>query len=514
MVQHLVILLLCLCFLAILPPSGLLRAGEKPQPDRGKKVFPSPLAGTWYENDPAQLGKKIDGYMNNVPDTPLSPASALILPHAGLQWSGQTAAYGIKQLAGKTIRRIIMLGPSHHAYMKNSASLPDASHYATPFGEVPLDLECINKLLQSPYFQVNPAANQPEHSVQVVLPMLQRTVENFSYVPIVLGRLDLASTKAIAALLRQQLDDETLLIVSSDFTHYGRNFDYLPFTTNIAENLEKLDMGAFELIKNKDLQGFSAYLEETGATICGRAAIEVLLAMLSAEQKVHLLHSTSSGAKTGDYSSSVSYLSAAVTGSWGKILEEDKASDSPGLREDDKHRLLALAKATLHFYLQKGKTPTPQQLAIEITPGMQQIMGAFVTLRKHGDLRGCIGEITPVRPLYAAVMQRAIDAAVHDYRFAAVKEQEFRELTVEISALTPPTPVSTYHDIVIGRDGVVLQKQGKSAVFLPQVAAEQGWGRDEMLSHLAVKAGLPADSWQEGASFTVFQALVFGDNEQ
>lgn len=480
-------------------------------PEKGRVL--SPLAGSWYEADPGRLAAEIDGYLKNVKGEPLSHVCALILPHAGLRWSGQTAAYGIKQLEGGKIRRVIILGPSHQVFFKNSASVPNATYYATPLGETPLDVDLIRELLKSTYFQVIPAANQGEHSVEVMLPVLQRAMGEFRFVPIVLGALDPASVHAIADELSRRVDASTLVVASSDFTHYGPNFRYTPFIEDVPENLKKLDMGAFRFIEEKDLQGFEAYVEKTEDTICGRAAIEVLLAMLSPDARVHLLHYETSGAMTGDFSNSVSYISAAVTGSWAGTARGEEGPTTARLSREDKRRLMALAKGTLKYYLEKGRVPTPEQLGIEITPGMGQVMGAFVTLKVHGMLRGCIGEIYPVRPVYQAVMAHAIDAAVNDQRFPPVREKELPELTFEISALGPPHPVSSYKDIILGRDGVVLRKNGHSAVFLPQVAPEQGWGLDETLSHLSRKAGLLPDAWKEGTSFTVFEAIVFGEGD-
>ena len=155
--------------------------------------------------------------------------------------------------------------------------------------------------------------------------------------------------------------------------------------------------------------------------------------------------------------------------------------------------------------------PTPEELGIKITPNMRQKMGVFVTLHKNGMLRGCIGEITPRRPLYIAVMHQAINSALRDYRFPKVKESEIPSLEYEISALTPPKPVSSYKDIVIGRDGMTISKHGYSAVFLPQVAPEQGWNLDQTLTHLSQKAGLPSNAWKKDAEFTTFQAIVFNE---
>ena len=183
------------------------------------------------------------------------------------------------------------------------------------------------------------------------------------------------------------------------------------------------------------------------------------------------------------------------------------------LSEDDKRRLLALARETLGAHLTAGVMPSPERLGIEITPAMEQVMGAFVTLHKHGRLRGCIGEIEPHRPLYEVVMENAVNAGVKDYRFQPVTIEELPELDFEISALTPSRPVARSDEIVIGQHGITLEKEGRRAVFLPQVASEQKWDLDTTLNHLSTKAGLPPDAWREGAAFTVFEAIVFGDKD-
>ena len=134
-----------------------------------------------------------------------------------------------------------------------------------------------------------------------------------------------------------------------------------------------------------------------------------------------------------------------------------------------------------------------------------------MTLKKHGRLRGCIGDILPRVPLAQSVINNAIHAAMHDSRFDPVTPSEVQDLHIDISALTIPRPVSSYQDIRIGTDGVILQKGARSAVFLPQVAPEQGWDIVQTLTHLSLKAGLSSNAWQENAEFLVFQAEVFGE---
>ena len=183
------------------------------------------------------------------------------------------------------------------------------------------------------------------------------------------------------------------------------------------------------------------------------------------------------------------------------------------LNENDKVNLLKLARETLVYYMSNGKFPTPEALKIEISVNMKNEMGVFVTLHKDGNLRGCIGEIFPSRSLYQAVMAQAVNSALRDHRFSQVKKDELSDIEFEISALTPPQEVSSYNDIVIGQDGMTLSKHGRSAVFLPQVAPEQGWDLDQTLTQLSMKAGLKPDSWKENAKFTVFQAIVFKEKQ-
>lgn len=177
------------------------------------------------------------------------------------------------------------------------------------------------------------------------------------------------------------------------------------------------------------------------------------------------------------------------------------------LNEEDQACLLELARRTITDFLSgRGKPSVGEG---EVTAGMRQIAGAFVTLQMNGILRGCIGEIEPHRALYQAVMDHAVNAAVHDPRFPPVTTADLGALQIEISALTPPVRVPSYAEIEIGRHGIVLEQGAHLAVFLPQVAPEQGWDLEQTLTQLSLKAGLPIDAWREGCRFEVFEAIVF-----
>jgi AmmeMemoRadiSam system protein B/AmmeMemoRadiSam system protein A len=497
-------------WLLMLMSAGLLcscKGGDM----KPNKVLPCEIAGRWFTADTNALRRELAGYFDAAKPEPLANVCALIQPHAGYQFSGAIAAHGAKLVQGKKFSRVIVLGPSHQFGMRNGLAVPDGTHLATPLGTLPLDVEALAKLRALPFVNTQ-GFGRGEHSVEIQLPVLQMALGEFLLLPIVVGQFDEAATRQVAAVLKSLVDAQTLVVVSSDFTHYGANYGYLPFRTNVAENLKKLDLGAFETIAAKDLPAFRAYLDKTGATICGHDPIGLLLAMLPPKAQAHLVKYDTSGNLTGDRNMSVSYLCAAFTGTWERGPMPKVQTAGP-LSADDKKALLKLARGMIETQLKTGKRAQPEDLGITVTPAMKAIMGAFVTLHKDGDLRGCIGEIEPRRPLVEAVREQALNSAFSDPRFTPVVAAELPRIKVEISALTQPAPVNSWKDIVIGKHGMVLIKHGRSAVFLPQVAPEQGWDLPTTLTHLSMKAGLPSDAWKEGASYLVFEAIVFHDEK-
>lgn len=501
--------------------NSMKKANETPVPPAAapampRRVLESRIAGSWYTRNPTQLAAELQGYLDEAQSVPLDSVQALILPHAGYQYSGRVAAFGVKQLAGRKYSRVIVMGPTHRVPMSNVISFPEATHVSTPLGEIPLDTAFIAELKKHRPFQSIRKAYEGEHSVEIEFPLLQMVLKDFQLVPLVVGQMDEPSVRAAAQVLCSLVDEKTLVVVSSDFTHYGSNYGYLPFRDNVRANLEKLDMGAYAEIEKKSVSGFIDYCERTGATICGLNPIAVLLAMLPASSQGHLLKYDTSGRMMNDEQNSVSYFSIAFSGAWvrGPAVQVREPDEKAILTPEEKKTLLELARKTLAYYFEHRKKPSPEDLGITITPDMKAVMGAFVTLTEGGQLRGCIGEIVPRRPLYQAVMDHALNAALNDWRFSPVDPSEMSRLVFEISALTPPHPVNGYNEIVIGKHGMTVSKNSRSAVFLPQVAPEQGWTLDETLTHLSVKAGLPPDAWKEGAEFEVFEAVVFSEGEE
>jgi hypothetical protein len=477
-------------------------------PLQAEKVREPAVAGTWYPGDEKRLRQVVDDYLEKAEIPELEgEVVAIIAPHAGYMYSGKCAGYAFKPVAGKKFSRVIVLAPSHRASF-HGASIPDYTHYKTPLGNIELDRPVCQALLKEKLISTHPQAHLREHSLEIELPFLQRAIGDFKLVPILVREMTKDDCYALGTALRKYLSEDTLLVVSSDFTHYGPSFRYLPFTTSIKANLKKLDQGAIERIVDRDLEGFVEYKRRTGATICGFWPISVLLATLSAapggpdgpeDTRGHLLNYYTSGDLSGSYRNSVSY--AAIVFTRGNF----------GLSAAEREALLCLCRYALECFLQKGKTPSVSEAGIELTPRLKRKSGAFVTLTNSGRLRGCMGYTARDVPL-CEVMVTTTKSAAKDprFRFNPVTCEEFENMHIEISVLSPFRKIREPEEMVIGRDGVLLIKGRRSALFLPQVAPQQGWDRDTMLGHLCLKAGLRPDAWKENCEFYVFTTECFG----
>ena len=478
-------------------------------------VRPSTLAGSWYPADPGALERMVGRFLDQAADVRLEstePLRALILPHAGYRYSGAVAATGVALLQGRHYRRVLLLAPAHYGAF-HGLSIAEVTAYRTPLGEVPLDQPAVQRLRASPLVGHHPRAHEREHSIEIELPLLQQALApSWELVPILVGRLENADYGRLAALLRPLADEQTLVVVSSDFTHYGERFGYTPFAPDdaVAKNIRALDEGALERIRSVDMQGFLEYRQETGITLCGFRPIGLLLAMLPPSSQVEQLAYATSGALTGDYRNSVSYAAVAVTARL-PFSANGYAEDEP-LSRDELALLHQFALAGIRQAVQGQddvQTDLLDRLQARLTPALKQPSGAFVTLKEHDRLRGCIGYIEPRRPLYQAVLENGYNAARRDYRFTPLQPDGLQDLEVEMSVLTPPRTIDSYRDFRVGEQGIILSKRGRRAVFLPEVAAEQGWGLEQTLDQLASKAGLPEDAWHDGARFQVFESQTY-----
>ncbi len=514
------------------------------------------FAGTWYESDKLKLNQQLEEYMQTASGA-LSRRSAdtrfqspeldrlkddghllaLVSPHAGYMFSGQTAAYAFARAlkqekqanhaspANQKAKRVILLGPSHYAGFEGAA-LSDASSFQTPLGDLPIDQKTVEALADFPLFRFMPEVHRKEHSLELQLPLIYKTFGPVELVPVVIGQLeDETETRLIGGVLKRFLRDGDIVVVSSDFCHIGPRYQYQPFKNNIKDNVFLLDKEAYTYINALDLEGFFNFRDRTGATICGFYPICVLLSILPEYAGASVLnYTTSQDSLVEDDDNSVSYMAIAIgapakqeQGSpWGQEPAEIGCQNL--LSEDERTALLAVARETVASAA--AKKSQPKTAALKKTyPGLAQPRGVFVTLFKRNpqleegrELRGCIGHIWPVRSLADAVCENAVGAAMRDYRFLPVTTDELDSLEIEISVLTPLKRIESYDEIVIGRDGVVFYKNGSQAVFLPHVAVQFGWDLEQTLTQLSLKAGLGESAWKQGAKFDIFQTESFEED--
>jgi AmmeMemoRadiSam system protein B/AmmeMemoRadiSam system protein A len=481
---------------------------------------PPAVAGAFYPGDPAELRSQVATMLAGSPDRARS--RALVGPHAGYVYSGAVAGRAFATLDPSTVRRVILLGPSHHESFSGGA-LPDRrfDSFSTPLGDVAVDTAAIDTLRGNPDFRGPASAHGPEHSLEVELPFLQLAAPKARIVPILVGaRTDRETARRMAHALVPLLDDSTVVVVSSDFTHFGDRYGWTPFSgPQVGEQLERLGRDTAGRLAAVDPAGFSHQVEVSGDTMCGARPAVVLVELLdhAFNGSGEVLEVTTSGRLTGSWDLSVTYAAVAFAGSWTAWREPPAPPPLPTISPGDGARMVALARATLESFLRHDGSIAEWYASPHDPAVSTALAGAFVTLnhrgKKPGDpgrLRACMGVIEARQPLEDAVVQAAVWAA-RDPRFPPLTADELEGLDIEVSVLSPAHPVAGAGDIVVGRDGVILEKGGHRALFLPQVAVEQKWDRTTMLDSLARKAGLPANWWREGAEFQVFTAEVFGE---
>ena len=476
------------------------------------KTLQSTLAGSWYPGSEREIRAMAEAWeKSKTPDEAEAPSktNALLLPHAGWAYSGETAWRAVRAVRGAAFKRVIILAPSHRVWFENRLVAPESDAVATPLGTLLIDRDWLDRLALRAPVSRSDRIHAGEHAAQIEYPLLQLALDGlFSVVPLILGDFGPEQLAMSARALASLMDDKTLLVISSDFTHYGRDFDYSPYGVKgdaaVREKVAAADREAFDRIAACDPDGFRATVKRTGATICGRIAIELALRAFPARTPFVLQRYATSGDAEKDFTRFVCYTAATGHVAW-------PPPETGALSAEDRAFLLRVARESVEHAVRTGKPFPANRFSGSAPAATRAKMGAVVTLneKRNSALRGCIGEILPMRPLVEAVTARAADAALHDPRFNRVTPDELAGLRVEVSALTPPKPVASWRDIVLGRDGMTLEKEGCFAVFLPQVAPEQGWDIATTLSHLARKAGLASDAWREGASFETFQADVF-----
>ena len=440
------------------------------------------VAGTFYPADKKELKDTIDTFLSKVNRIPgEGNIIALISPHAGYRYSGQVAAYGYKHIQDRDIRKIILIGQSHHEGFKGASVYTNGS-FKTPLGNVEIDEKSAKKLLnENADVKFYPEAFAKEHSIEVQLPFLQSMLKDFTIIPILIGSPTRQTFEHLISELTEMMDGQTLMIASTDLSHYHGYSEAVEMDSKLISAIERLSvMNAGELV-------------QTGKSeMCG--SIPVIIAMEVAKRHGAnlgvLFNYANSGDVTQEKDKVVGYASVGLI-------------RSP-YTDVEKKELLSIARNAITEFVTDKKT-------IEVdmkNPKLRTDGAVFVTIKEKGSLRGCIGHVQAIMPLYQSVIKNAIAASSSDPRFPPMTKDELQDIEIEISILSLMQKLKDVKNIQIGKHGLVIRKGSQSGLLLPQVPIEQGWDRQTFLKQICAKAGLPEYAWKDAELYTFTAEII------
>ena len=461
-------------------------------------VRPATQANRFYTGDARELSEEVDSFLAlHRGATIYHHVAAVIVPHAGYYFSGRVAASAYMSVpADQPYKRIFLLGPSHHEWLDGASVNTEADYYATPLGNVKVDRETARSISDADsVFSYQPKAHDREHCLEVQLPFLQRRLGDVPpIVPVIISTNDFNKLKRIAHVLKPYFTEENLFVISSDFSHYPS-----------YEDACEVDALTGKAIETGSVEAFIAALEQNArsgkrnlaTSACGELAIATLMLMMDGSYEVkHLMYQNSGDADNHDHSRVVGYHSFAIV----------RKSDAGFALSDDEKRLLKEIALTSIKDSLAGKEISHSS---PLTTHLSAKCGAFVSLHKHGRLRGCIGHFGEDIPLHEIVAEMARAAAFEDPRFMPVTADELADIDIEISVLTPMRRIESLDEFELHRHGIYIRKGYRSGTFLPQVADEVNWTKEEFVSHCAQdKAGIGWDGWKD-AELYVYEAIVF-----
>lgn len=433
------------------------------------------FAGSWYSNDASSLAAEIDGYLASVEYLGLN-VKAIVVPHAGYMFSGKTAAHAFKQISADT-KKVIILGTAHRYYLKGACAI-DYDYYDSPLGRVKVSDDVKEVLQEEDVFNIN-EADTNEHSIEIEIPFLQRRLKDFEILPVIVGRTD---PHKFSVLLEKHLSEDAVIVVSVDLSHFHGYNEAVKLDNFSIRSVLELNS---ENIKNAEID--SPY------------AVEAVIELAKRKNwQTKLLDYKNSGDIIKDRSSVVGY-SAII------FYEEEKKGT---FTNEENLEMKNIAKETVETYVRTGKRIKDKTHSTKF----DSRLACFVTIKAGDELRGCIGTIEPVDALYNSIIDNAIAAASRDPRFEAVAEKELKDLKYEVSVLSAPEQFEPHSaeellKIIKGK-GVIIRKDFRSAVYLPQVW-ENFRAEDAFLSSLCRKAGFSGEEWKNYKSmkFYLFRLL-------
>lgn len=448
------------------------------------------FAGSFYPKDAKELQTLIDKLKSNVKEIEVKgDLVGIISPHAGYVYSGPVAAKSFSLLKDKQFDTIIIMGPSHK-YSFEGVSIFGQGKFKTPLGPVEIDKRIADMFSDLWFVQYKEDYFYKEHSLEVQIPFIKVLQPQAKIVPILFSGTTYYHMEKLAQKLANIAKKKNILIVvSTDLSHYHE-----------YDQAVKIDSETIKIIKSQDPTWLWDKLKERRA--CGILPIITFMMYLNeVGGKIEVVGYANSGDTTGGKRRVVGYMAA---------YGYKKKEKTMQLNKQEQCTLLQWARASLEEYLKNGN-----KIKVEpTTEKLKEKRAVFVTLKRYGQLRGCIGRIVADKPLCESVVQVAIDSAVSDPRFSKVTADELDSISIEISVMSPFTKVENLDEIKVGTHGLMIKKGFSSGLLLPQVPTEYGWDKKAYLEQLCRKAGLDYEDYlKDDTEIYKFSAQVFSEEE-
>lgn len=487
------------------------KVNAQPQP----KMRPMAVAGQFYPSDKSELKTDLDSYFlenSDIKTQSVGELAAIIVPHAGYVFSGGIAAAAFSQIPKDAeYEHIFLIGPSHHTFFEGASVNYAFDFYQTPLGPVKVDTELGQRLdLDNDCFTYKADAHSQEHCLEVQLPFLQyRLKELPPIVPIIIGTQKFSIIKEIAMALKPYFNSHNLFIISSDFSHYPS-----------YEDAKKVDGNTGKAIETGELANFAQALKDNydgkyrnlATSACGQCAIATLMLLTGGDSSYSykdLIYKNSGDSVYGGKDEVVGYHAFIIV----RKAAANTSVEDFALTIDEQKTLLAIARSSIQgAFSRKGLESAWE--GRDLTGTLKMKCGAFVTLNEAGKLRGCVGHFGEDMPLYEVVAEMARAAAFEDTRFNEVSQRELSSINIEISVLSPLKKIDNIDQFLYGKQGIYIRKGGRGGTFLPQVAQEVDWTKEEFLGHCSRdKAGLGWDGWKSADLYT-YEAVIFKEDEK
>ena len=476
---------------------------------QAQKHFPdreAVMSGKFYPADSAALQRYLDIEMNQIilaPDD--KRVRAIIAPHAGYSYSGNIAAHAFASLRDFPEYDNVFIIGSSHIEAFGGASVYPGGNYITPLGSCEINYEISSELRKDDLFNYPAHVHLEEHSIEVELPFLQHTLKNnFKIIPIILGTKNHTRLNSIAKALSPYFTENNLFVISTDLSHYPNYANAIKLDTKVIKSILT---GSADSLRKAVKENEDSDTESYVTAICGYSAVYVLLRLTELSKQAcsyQQIKYTNSGDISGDYSKVVGYTAISIR----EIpKQEEEKTASISFTEDEIEQMFNIARNSISNKFNKSTNQDIDNLG----SNLKLKCGVFVSLYIDGKLRGCIGTFRQDKELHENIKEIAYASAFTDRRFAELSEEEFEELQIEISVLTPMQKINDISKIEIGKHGIYIKQGIFSGTYLPQVAIEQGWDAEEFVSHCSQhKANIGKDGWKsKDSELFIYESIIF-----